>query len=69
MLFPASGGETRDSEILVFDAGGRLIRHFEDVGPAGVKWDTRDEHGRPVSAGIYLVRGNGGRAARAVVLR
>jgi hypothetical protein len=69
MLLPAYGGREIDSEIAVLDLGGRLIRRFAGVGPDGVVWDARDENGRQVAAGVYLVRGSGGTTSRAVVLR
>jgi hypothetical protein len=44
----------------VFDLEGRLVRTLVDgVRPAGrqeVRWDGRDDRGRPVSSGVYLVR-------------
>jgi hypothetical protein len=68
-LFPASDGTLVDGEILILDPSGRLIRRFVGVGPTGVTWDARDGDGRPVAAGIYLVRSGSGRTGRAVVLR
>ena len=68
-LLLASSGSVQDREITVSDLSGRLIRRFTDVGPAGVTWDTRDDNGRRVAAGIYLARGRSGAATRVVVLR
>ena len=47
-------------KVTVFDVHGRLIRRLEDpgagVGIRGVPWDGRDDAGRPLPAGVYLVR-------------
>lgn len=47
-------------QLEVFGAGGRLVRSLvRAVRPAGrgeVTWDLRDQSGRRVAAGIYLVR-------------
>jgi flagellar hook assembly protein FlgD len=44
----------------VFDVSGRRIRLFEReglaAGTATIEWDGRDRAGRPVPAGVYLVR-------------
>jgi hypothetical protein len=61
--------------IEVFDLGGRRVRAlWSGLRPAGeheARWDGRDEGGRPVASGIYLVvaRGAGGSVARAVTVR
>ncbi len=56
------GGLVRAS---IFDLQGRQVRGLESLLPAGVgglHWDGRDEHGQPVTAGMYLYRvaGRGG---------
>lgn len=53
---PLGPGRTR---IQVFDAGGRLVRNLETAAKPGstafVRWDTRDDQGRGVAAGYYLI--------------
>jgi hypothetical protein len=68
-LFASPGGSPQGEEIVVLDLGGRLIRRFDNVGPSGVSWDSRDKEGRPVAAGICLLRSGGGATSRVVVLR
>jgi hypothetical protein len=68
-LFASHGGSVQNGEIIIVDLGGRLIRRFDNVGPTGVSWDSRDKDGRPVAAGIYLLRGGSGATNRLVVLR
>ena len=49
-----------NAEFVIFDALGRIVRRFDLPGqPAGehrIRWDGRDEAGRPVSPGLYLYR-------------
>jgi hypothetical protein len=40
----------------VYDILGRLITSRRSDGGEAVYWDTRDSHGRPVAAGVYVVR-------------
>ena len=45
----------------IWDLHGRRIRHLMDrepraAGSATMRWDGRDNGGRPVSAGLYIVR-------------
>lgn|GEM_PF-4329895 len=72
-IAPASGTarlyQALDNQIVILDLAGRVVRRFENVGEAGVTWDTRDSNGSLVAAGIYLVRGGTGESTRAVVLR
>jgi hypothetical protein len=68
-LIPSAAADPADREIIVLDLAGRRIRRFPDVGPSGVAWDARDEHGRPVAAGVYWVGGRRGPSTRVVVLR
>jgi hypothetical protein len=72
-IAPASGTarlyQALDNQIVILDLAGRVVRRFENVGEAGVTWDTRDSNGSLVAAGIYLVRGATGESTRAVVLR
>jgi hypothetical protein len=53
--WPATAGD-----VLVSDAGGRVIRRLRAGGP--VVWDGRDRWGRTVPAGVYALSG-GGRVA------
>jgi hypothetical protein len=71
ILAPARIGavENTRSTILIVDLSGRVVRRFDAVGPSGILWDTRDDAGRSVPAGLYLVRSGGGASTRAVVLR
>jgi hypothetical protein len=43
-----------------FDAAGRHLRTiasgWRDAGRGEVAWDLRDDSGRPVGAGVYLLR-------------
>ena len=52
----SSEGEAR---VRVFDLAGRLVRVLERsrmaVGPHEVRWDGRDDRGRPIRSGLYLV--------------
>ena len=69
-LFAPAGAARPGEAIAIFDAAGRVVRRFRDVGPAGVTWDARDAQGRPVETGLYLVRAaTRGPATRLVVLR
>lgn len=64
-------------EIQVFDVAGRRVarpaeRSELDAGPQSVVWDLRDRDGRPLPAGLYLVRVAAGRdrgVVRLVVTR
>jgi hypothetical protein len=51
---PVDGAYVRLS---VYDAGGRLVRNLLDghvgAGTRAVTWDGHDEHGRPMTSGIY----------------
>ena len=56
----------------VYDIRGRLIRRMEGAASAGLSWDGRDGSGRPMPAGIYLLRAESSNAAwtgRGVLLR
>lgn len=55
-----------DRTVLVFDAGGRMLRRLTAVGgrDGAAEWDGRDEAGRPVAAGTYWVRIPGSDAER-----
>lgn len=53
----ASPGRVR---IVVLDVAGRRVREFaetpHEAGPHVVFWDARDDAGRPVPSGVYLIR-------------
>jgi hypothetical protein len=67
-ILPAS--RDVDDALVITDVAGRVVRRFDLVRGSGVTWDTRDASGRPVAAGVYLVRtASGGAAARAIVVR
>jgi len=59
--------------LTLHDALGRAVRHLEAAAPAGtILWDGRDEQGRAVPAGLYVMRLTAGattRTARVLVLR
>jgi len=50
--------------IIIYDMLGRqvriLINQIQDAGFKSMTWDANDDHGRPVSAGIYLYQINVG---------
>jgi len=55
-------------EVRIFDVNGRSVRQLYDgrltAGAHALTWDRRDENGRRVSSGVYLVRiGAGGQGA------
>lgn len=53
---------------VIYDAVGRrvrsLVNRIEGAGEHAVSWDGFDDQGRPVSAGLYLVRIGNGETAR-----
>ncbi len=63
---------TGDVGIAIYDASGRVVRRLDQRFPAGsheVKWDGRDESGRPVPNGLlfYDVRAAGEHQTRKLV--
>jgi hypothetical protein len=71
----APGGHIAIS-CVVMDLAGRRVRQLEHgaraAGPFDLRWDRRDDAGRPVAPGIYLVRLRAGaiqRTAKLTVLR
>jgi len=75
--FAVPAGVTREFSLRVHDVTGRLVRTI-DAGQAagGVHaraWDGRDDAGRPVAAGVYLIRlavdGADASTRKAVLLR
>jgi hypothetical protein len=66
----------RSVRATIHDVAGRLVRNLHDgvlrAGPHDLGWDGRDNAGRPVAPGIYLVRvftSVGSETARIVILR
>jgi hypothetical protein len=53
-------GQAGSARLMVFDAGGRLVRTLLDgvlsAGEATVRWDGRDEGGHQAAAGVYFYR-------------
>lgn len=57
----------------IHDVTGRVVRTLDPVESNGagiLAWDTRDQSGRPVSAGVYFARlaGDAGRETRRIVV-
>ena len=52
--------ESSDVRLEVFDVLGRVVRAFtfddRSAGPYAVSWDSRDQRGRKVSAGVYWIK-------------
>jgi len=50
----------RQVSVNIYDMNGRLIKTFADTqmqaGTHQLTWDARDEKGKPVSTGIYLLK-------------
>jgi len=60
-------GDAGADAVSIFDLSGRMVRKLklERFGPEGrVTWDGHDGTGRPLPAGIYFARPNGGREGR-----
>ena len=62
--------------VAIHDNSGRLVRTLvsgsNEAGEHVVIWDGRDEHGRRLPAGVYLVRfetGGAGAATKTVLMR
>ena len=59
-----------DVELVIYDAGGRVIRTLAEVakspGPHTVQWDGRDSEGRLVSNGAYFCQLRGPEAVQAM---
>ena len=52
-------GRSLLEQISIYDATGRLVRHYGRIEPETerIVWDGQDQNGRRVSQGIYFVRG------------
>lgn len=59
-IIPFSLNQSGDVELVVYDILGRTVRRlaagFYDQGSHVVAFDGRDEHGAPLSSGVYLYR-------------
>jgi hypothetical protein len=59
-----------DLTVRVYDVAGRLVRSLHHgplgVGTTAIPWNGRDDEGRPVAAGVYLLRVSGEDGRRAV---
>jgi len=53
-------GSTKPEDISIYDAVGRLVRRYRDIGTdtERVFWNAVDDNGRTVAQGIYFVRVN-----------
>ena len=48
---------TAEAVVYIYDMGGQLLRTLEEAnGDGGVKWDGRNQAGKPIDSGIYLYR-------------
>lgn len=64
------------SRVVIYDAGGRVCRELGTEARMGlaregrIEWDLRDQEGRPVAAGFYLVSAwiGGARASRGLLV-
>jgi hypothetical protein len=72
VLLPSAGHAT----LSIHDTSGRLVRHLgadlRSAGLHGLTWDGRDENGRRVASGVYLVRlrtADGQASAKCVLMR
>ena len=74
VTFDVTALRTGRAQVDVVDSSGRRVRSLGErailAGSSSLTWDGRDEQGRPVAAGTYLVRvsGGGSSAARKVVM-
>jgi flagellar hook assembly protein FlgD len=50
-------GLARNSSIKILSVDGRLVRSFSSPGGRIAHWDGRDEAGRHVASGVYIVVG------------
>ena len=67
LALPAEAGD----QALVFDVAGREVARLalaRDAAGASAEWRTRNAEGRPLPAGVYLVRGRAGAATRVILL-
>jgi flagellar hook assembly protein FlgD len=63
--------------VRIYDLSGRLVRNFDGVRAQGsfepaAEWDGRDENGREVAPGLYVIRvesSNGAGTAKISLVR
>lgn len=55
-----------NTDILVFDISGKLVRRFTDLETNIIQWDCDDDSGREVPSGVYLVQGISGEQVHTV---
>ncbi len=52
--------KTADVSLVIYNSMGQVIRNLErgqrQAGRYSIQWDTRDNHGMPVTSGMYLCR-------------
>jgi hypothetical protein len=57
--------EATPVRVEAYDVAGRKVRTLADglrsAGPGAINWDLRDDQGRPINSGVYLVRVSVGR--------
>ncbi len=51
---PHGGAEA--TQLQIFDVEGRLVRRVDEVLSDAVRWDGRDQSGRPATPGVYFLR-------------
>jgi hypothetical protein len=65
-------GRERQVVITIHDVAGRRVRSVHrgwlSAGETRLRWDGRDDAGRPAAAGVYYVRGTNGTNAQAAKL-
>jgi len=49
-----------NTDILVYDISGKLVRRFTDLETNIIQWDCDDDSGREVPSGVYLIQGISG---------
>jgi len=58
--FEVGGDRAVSSEVIVYDLGGRAVRHLfqgtVNPGPQRMDWNGRDDSGRHLATGVYLAR-------------
>jgi len=55
-----------NTDILVYDITGKLVRRFTDLETNVIQWDCDDESGREVPSGVYLIQGISGKQSLSV---
>lgn len=68
-IIPAARAGAPHGALIILDLAGRSVRRFAHVPAEGVFWDATDDAGRPLPAGVYIIRDPAGGTAKAMVLR